>query len=624
MTTQSTRIRRAVFLAAAGLLVLAACGTSKKAVDQNVKAVGYGTLPAQSGSPKAGGTINFAENPGADPNWIFPITPAANSSVYVVSQFQNLSWRPLYWAPKGSAPTIDDSLSMAAEPSKSSDGKTFTIKLNGQYKWSDGEPVTAQDVLFFIDLYRAAVKENASNSGNFTPGQFPENVTSATAVDQNTVSLTFDKVYNPSWVFLSEIGQITPLPAHAWAITKAGGPTVDYTDPANAKAIYDFFVAQSKDLKSYATNPLWQMVDGPFKISMYNANTGATNFVANPAYTGPNKPHIAEIDELAYTSITAEFNDLRSGKLDVGFVDSSDIPQVPTLQRQGFNVYGLPAFGFEYMAFNFKDTTGHWNDIIKQLYVRQALAHLQNEPAVISGLYKNAAAEAYGPVPAIPASPFAPANAKSNPYPYSIASAKQLLTSHGWTVNANGTTTCTSAGSGANQCGDGIPAGTPLSFNIVYANSPAVVGQQVEALQSAAKQVGITITTVPKTFNFIIENYGVPEAPANNNQWAVEDFGGFTEGIYPTTNNLFNTTGSFNQGGFSDPQLDQLINNSVNGTDPQAVQKEAAYITQQLPAIFQPNEDRIWAWKNTISGPPDGFANLTQFALTPEMWYVKQ
>jgi peptide/nickel transport system substrate-binding protein len=484
--------------------------------------------------------------------------------------------------------------------------------------------VTAQDILFFIDLYRAAVKENAPNSGNFTPGQFPENVTSATAIDQNTVSLTFDKVYNPTWAFLSEIGQITPLPSHAWAITKAGGPTVDYTDPANAKAIYDFFVAQSKDLKSYATNPLWQMVDGPFKISMYNANTGATNFVANPAYTGPNKPHIAEIDELAYTSITAEFNDLRSGKLDVGFVDSSDIPQVSTLQRQGFNIYGLPVFGFEYMAFNFKDTTGHWNDIVKQLYVRQALAHLQNEQAVISGLYKNAATEAYGPVPAIPASPFAPANAKSNPYPYSIASAKQLLTSHGWTVNPNGTTTCTSAGSGANQCGDGIPAGTPLSFNIVYANSPAVVGQQVEALQSAAKQVGITITTVPKTFNFIVENYGVPEAPANNNQWAVEDFGGFTEGIYPTTNNLFNTKGSFNQGGFSDPQLDQLINNSVNGTDPQAVQKEAAYITQNLPAIFQPNEDRIWAWKNTISGPPDGFANLTQFALTPEMWYFKQ
>lgn len=623
MRSRNSRIRRAAFVAAAGLLVLAACGTSKKHTDQNLKAVGYGSLPPQSGTPKDGGTITFAQDPGGAPNWIFPITPGANSSVYVVSQFQNLSWRPLYWSPKGSSPQIDDALSLAAEPTKSADGKTYTIKLNGKYKWSDGQPVTAQDILFFINIYRAAVKESPANVGNFTPGQFPENVTNATAVDQNTVSLTFDKVYNPQFVFLTQIGQIVPLPSHAWSITKTGGPQVDSSDPANAKAIYDYFVKQSKDLKSYATNPLWQMVDGPFKISMYNVNTGATNFVANPAYTGPNKPHIAELDELAYTSATAEFNDLRSGKLDVGFVDPSALPQVPALQKQGYNVYGLPSFGFTYIAFNFKDKTGHWDAIVKQLYVRQALAHLQNQPAVIHGLYKDAAAESYGTIPAIPANPFAPTNAK-NPYPYSIDAAKQLLTSHGWTVNPGGTTTCTSAGSGANQCGDGIPAGTPLSFNIVYANSPAVTGQQVEALASAAKQVGITITTTPKTFNFIIQNYNVPSAPANNDKWAAEDFGGFTQGLYPTSNNLFNTGGSFNLGGFSDPKLDELIDNSINGTDPQAVQKEGAYVSQQLPGIFQPNRDRVWVWKNTISGPPDGFANLTQFAMTPEMWYFKQ
>ncbi|HKE66087.1 MAG TPA: ABC transporter substrate-binding protein [Micromonosporaceae bacterium] len=624
MTSQRSNARRAILLAAASLLVLAACGTTKKTADQNLKAVGYGNLPSQSGTPQAGGTITFSQSPGADPNWIFPITPAANSSVYVAYQFQNLMWRPLYWAPKGSSPQIDDALSLAAEPSKSADGKTFTIKLNGQYKWSDGQPVTSADILFFIDIYRAAVKENPSNVGNYTPGQFPDNVTSAVAVDQNTVTLTFDKVYNPEWVFLSEIGQIVPIPSHAWAITKTGGSQVDYTDPANAKAIYDYFVTQSKDLKSYASNPLWQMVDGPFKISSYNANTGAANFTANAAYAGPNKPHIAELDELAYTSTTAEFNDLRSGKLDVGFVDPSDIPQVPALQKQGFNVYGLPDFGFNYIAFNFKDTTGHWSDIVKQLYVRQAIAHLQDEAGVISGLYKGAAFEAYGPVPAQPVSPFAPANAKQNPYPFSIDAAKQLLTSHGWTVNPGGTTTCTSAGSGPSQCGDGIPAGTPLTFNIVYSNSPAVIGQQVNAIQSAAKQVGITINTVPKTFNFIVENYGVPEAPANNNQWAAEDFGGFSEGLYPSTNDLFNTGGSFNQGGYSDPTMDQLISNSINGTDPQAVQKEAAYVTQQLPGIFQPNPDLIWAWKNTISGPPDGFANMTQYVITPEMWFLKQ
>ena len=92
---------------------------------------------------------------------------------------------------------------------------------------------------------------------------------------------------------------------------------------------------------------------------------------------------------------------------------------------------------------------------------------------------------AFGPVPAIPASPFAPANAKTNPYPYSITAAKKLLTDHGWTVVPGGQTTCTSPGTAANQCGDGIPAGTALKFDIVYSNSPAVIGQQDEALASS-------------------------------------------------------------------------------------------------------------------------------------------
>lgn len=615
--------RSVIALAAVGLLALAACGTTK-AKQNNLKAVGYGVLPAQTGAPKAGGTITFSQSPGADPDWIYPLTPAANSSVYAAYQFQYLSWRPLYWSPNGSSPEVNYPLSLAAEPTVGADGKTFTIKMNTNYTWSDGKPVTAQDVVFFIDILRAAVKESPSNDGNYTPGQFPDNLTSAVATDQSTVTLTFDKVYNPTWVKLGEIGLIIPLPSQSWAIDKVGGPQLDYTDPANAKAIYDFFVTQSKDLKSYATNPLWQIVDGPFKISSYNTSTGAANFVANPAYTGPNKPHIAELDELAYTSNTAEFNDLRSGKLDVGLVDFSDLPQVPQLQSQGYNVYGLPDFGFNYIAFNFKDTTGDWNNIIKQLYVRQALAHLQDQDSYVKGLFKGAAAVAFGPVPAIPASPFAPANAKENPYPYSIDLAKQLLTSHGWTVNAGGTSVCANAGTGANQCGDGIPAGTPLTFNLVYSNQPAVIGQQVDALASAAKQVGITIQTQSKTFDFIIENYGVPEAPANNDKWAAEDFGGFTQGLYPTTDNLFNTGGSYNQGGFSDPTMDQLINASINGTDPLAVQKEAAYVTANLPGLFQPNPDLIWAWKNTISGPPEGFSNLTQYVMTPELWYQKQ
>jgi peptide/nickel transport system substrate-binding protein len=36
----------------------------------------YGTLPAAHGTPTKGGTVSIAEDPGAGPTYIFPITPA--------------------------------------------------------------------------------------------------------------------------------------------------------------------------------------------------------------------------------------------------------------------------------------------------------------------------------------------------------------------------------------------------------------------------------------------------------------------------------------------------------------------------------------------------------------------
>ena len=59
----------------------------------------------------------------------------------------------------------------------------------------------------------------------------------------------------------------------------------------------------------------------------------------------------------------------------------------------------------------------------------------------------------------------------------------------------------------------------------------------------------------------MISNYNnpAPTGKKNINKWAMEDFGGFSSNIYPTTNEVFNTKGSFNIGSYSDPKADQLI-----------------------------------------------------------------
>jgi len=245
---------------------------------------------------------------------------------------------------------------------------------------------------------------------------------------------------------------------------------------------------------------------------------------------------------------------------------------------------------------------------------------LQDQQGYIKSFMHGAGSQNYGPVPPLPASQYTPGNAK-NTYSFSLPAARDLLASHGWKVTPGGTDSCVKPGSGAGHCGAGIPAGTRLAFSLTYNVGDDLIGQEVAALASEARQSGIAITLVSSSLNDIIANDDNAAVPANANKWAMEDYGGFTQSTYPTTFTLFNTQGINNLGSYSDPEADQLINASVNGANPNAVKNEAAYLTAQQPALFQPNADDVFAWKKTLSGPLDSFANLTQYYFTPEVWY---
>ena len=126
-------------------------------------------MPAASGTPVAG-TVTWAEAPGTAPTYIFPVVPGADLSVTTVNSFQFELWRPLYWYTNGTAPTETPSMSLASQPKYSNGNKTVTVTMKTNYKWSDGQPVTSKDALFFIDEVRAAVKESGSNWGQYNPG----------------------------------------------------------------------------------------------------------------------------------------------------------------------------------------------------------------------------------------------------------------------------------------------------------------------------------------------------------------------------------------------------------------------------------------------------------------------
>jgi peptide/nickel transport system substrate-binding protein len=334
--------------------------------------------------------------------------------------------------------------------------------------------------------------------------------------------------------------------------------------------------------------------------------------------------HVSVYQAVPFTSDAAEFDAIEAGAIDVGYIPVDDVPDVRSVQSGGYNVFGYPVFGFKYVAYNFKDKTGDFDSIIGQLYIRQAMAHLEDEQGYIDAFFHGAGGQAYGPIPAIPKSPFAPSDATVNPYPFSVSDAVSLLKVHGWKVVPGGTDTCQRPGTGPADCGTGIPAGTALAFPLAYTTDPPEVGEQVTDLASKAREAGINITLASSNFDYMIQNYNDTAAPADDSKWAMEDFGGFVfaSSPYPTTDTIFNTIGADNLGGYSNPEADALINASVTSPNPDAVKNEAAYLTTQQPGLFQPDVDQVVAWKKTVSGPSTAFANMTQTWTSPEFWYI--
>ena len=96
-------------------------------------------------------------------------------------------------------------------------------------------------------------------------------------------------------------------------------------------------------------------------------------------------------------------------------VASTYVPQLPEVQRLGYNMFGMADFGMEFLNYNFEDKTNHFNSIVSNLYFRQAMAHLEDQQGWISAFMHGAGAPAYGPIPAYPKSPYLPVQRGDQP-----------------------------------------------------------------------------------------------------------------------------------------------------------------------------------------------------------------
>ncbi|MGL4961060.1 MAG: ABC transporter substrate-binding protein [Inquilinus sp.] len=91
----------------------------------------------------------------------------------------------------------------------SDDGKRLSFTLRDGVKWSDGQPFTARDVAFTLNL----LKKNPGLSGSGGIRGVMDTMTGAAATDDRTCTVDFSRAFTPA---LYAIGQQSIVPEHVW------------------------------------------------------------------------------------------------------------------------------------------------------------------------------------------------------------------------------------------------------------------------------------------------------------------------------------------------------------------------------------------------------------------------
>lgn len=551
------------------------------------------------------GTVTFAGDPGEPPNFIFPLYPGTAWNIGDAIWFNYLMWKPLYLWGKSGNPVFNRQRSLAYAPAFSTDkaGETVATITLKPWRWSDGRPLTTRDIQFWMDLLDA----NKVNWGPYVPGKFPDNVKKIQYLSTRTFAITFNARYSTQWLLGNELSQITPIPQHAWDKESGTSPVGNYDrTPAGAKRVFAYLISQAKTLTTYATNPLWRVVDGAWEISAYSPTTNYVSFAPNSKYSGTTKPTLKRVIEVPFTSDTAEFNALESGQLTYGYVPFNDLNTIPALKAKGYKIIVWPQDTWGGVLFNYAPHDPQ-TPVLDQLYVRAAMTHLVNMRAILHVFEHGFGGYASGPVPNPTGNtPGVTSYERHDPYPYNIAAAKKLLATHGWKVNPNGVSRCQRAGTGAHDCGIGIRKGTPLSFTLLSSAQSTLTSGITQMLKSNFGLLGIDLTLKLVTAT-AAQAEGTACINTKTCSWQLSlDIETWPEGWtdwYPTGGEPFGCHANENFLNWCNPTSQRLINATHVNSSPSALAAYENYMAKEQPLIFLPMPVfRVSAVKRSLMG----------------------
>ena len=571
-------------LAALAVGLLAGCGSSKPVTgSSSAKSV---TLGLQAGQPV---------------NYIFPFMSSQYVNKTNLQPFQDLMYRPLYWW-DGSPYVLNVARSLAEKPVFRDGNRTIVIQMKSGWRFSNGEKIGPANVALFLNMLIA----QRDKFWMYLPGAFPDTLKSTSYDDKaNTVTLHLKNPVNPTWFLQNQLTMITPLPT-AWDLSAAGKKANCESENAAVaakacSAVYAYMTKQSMNTQSYASNPLWQIVDGPFRLSKFESGGTSVTLVPNKQYSGSPKPSISKLVLSVATSDAAEYSLLKSHALTIGYVPYASAP-IKSANASTPSVNPVPGYTFQPVTATWSYNDLFWNynnpqlgPLLHQLYFRQAMQSLMDQQGDIQAALRGYGYENYGPNPPQPDNPYHTAYQKTEPYQFSIAKAKSYLTEHGWSVPVSGVATCIRAGSAATQCGAGIAQGAKMpSIKLQYATGDSAWALEMTNLQSDASKAGIKITPVATPEANLAQYFAGCTAKQATCKWQMIYLGApetDTGTFYPETGVVFRTHAIFNVSNYSNPYVESLFDKIYTQSGDDALNTLDDYLTKTAALMWAPVPD---------------------------------
>jgi len=423
----------------------------------------------------------------------------------------------------------------SGQPKVSSDGLTYTFSLRKDVKWSDGQPLTSDDVLFTFNLMFDQAYSAVRSPWR---GDLTSNLASINAPDPATVVFTLKRQYAP---FLATHAVHGIVPKHVLgSLSPAQINTSDF-------------------------NKAPTVVSGVFKFVEWAQGDHVT-LARNDSYYG-GQSHLDQYVMKVVGDDTSLINLLKTGGVDCARVQTTSsfapLDAEPSLTSVAYAVNTIVT------AFFNLNQSRPAGKIFSSQKVRQALAYAFDRQSLIKSVYLDVGAKVADQF-------FLPNSWAFDPtvspkYTLDTKKAEQLLDEDGWVKGS-----------------DGIRAkgGQKLSFEITTSSNAKEYTLDAQVMQQQWKSIGadvsvkaiaytqeIQLANFTHAFDVIVFNTNPGLDPDLTNYWTTQGYG----------------TGGLNASDYINPQMDSLFSNATATTD--KARRKAAYskisniLATDVPAI---------------------------------------